>query len=90
MEIQKENKEYIAKPFPKWKYRKDGIARLVADAAAEKSLGSEWADSPKDFGVITHPGAQAAAPKDEIQAFKPKDSDVAQQELPMKKGRSKE
>lgn len=43
------------KHYPKWKYHKTEAAKVVENHHQEEELGPEWKDSPKDFGVITHP-----------------------------------
>ena len=49
--------------FPKWKYRKHpdlGFfqSTLVAHAEAEKELGKDWSDDPKNTGFEVRPAAQ--------------------------------
>lgn len=35
--------------FPKWKYSKDGLSKLINSVEEEKELGSDWRNSPADF-----------------------------------------
>lgn len=44
--------------YPKFKYHATKAARIVNDDAEEQELGSEWKDSPAEFGVITCPSAE--------------------------------
>jgi len=41
--------------FPKFKYHETKDAVVVKDADEEKALGTEWANSPAEFGVVTCP-----------------------------------
>lgn len=56
---------YSYKPYPALVYKKDGEkiqAKMIRTEAERKSLGAEWRDSPKDFGVVTAPSFDQTMP----------------------------
>lgn len=46
--------------YPRWKYHVELEPVIVKHEEEESSLGEEWADSPADHGIITHPSKEQA------------------------------
>lgn len=47
--------------FPKYKYHPTELPILVHSKAQEDALSEDWANSPAEHGVITHPSAEQLA-----------------------------
>lgn len=61
--------------YPKFKYHRTLGPKIVHTAHQEATLGSDWHDSPADFGVETCPGRKpdpAIAARRELAAAAPK------------------
>lgn len=41
--------------FPKWKYHASKAPQVIQSEEQEKEIGSEWKESPAEFGVIVYP-----------------------------------
>ena len=65
--------------YPKWKYHAEIEARIVQSEAEEKALGSDWGNSPADFGVITYP-----TPEQKYEMEKAKLNTVKEEKKPRK------
>lgn len=59
--------------YPKVKYHKDFEPKTVESEDAENKLGSDWADSPADHGVITAPSVEQKFEMDKEEAKKNKE-----------------
>lgn len=45
---------YVYQEFPKWKYHPDKEPLIVADYEAEKALGQDWYDTPREAQDALH------------------------------------
>lgn len=54
--------EYVPVPYPAWRYHSTLEARIVADEAADKALGSDWSSTPVAKGE-----EEVAAPSKEAE-----------------------